>query len=97
MEKYEYNKKCELWSLGIILYELYTNKIYFDSINPEETQSNRYKGMIVKETNNEMIDKLIKKLIQVDIDKRITWVEYFKDDFFQIKEENKKDKNEKQT
>jgi len=93
VEEYEYNKKCDLWSLGIILYELYTNKYIFDSNKPEETQNNRYKG-IVKETKNEMIDKLIKKLIQVDIDKRITWEEYFKDDFFQIKEENKKDKNE---
>ena len=93
VEEYEYNKKCDLWSLGIILYELYTNKYIFDSNKPEETQNNRYKG-IVKETKNEMIDKLIKKLIQVDIDKRITWEEYFKDDFFQIEEENKKDKNE---
>ena len=94
VEKFEYNKKCDLWSLGIILYELYTNKYIFGSKNSEETQINRYKGKIVKETDNEMINKLIRKLIQVDIDKRITWEEYFKDDFFQIEEENKKDKNE---
>ncbi len=92
VDNYEYNKKCDLWSLGIILYELYTNKYIFDSSNPKERKINRKKGRIVKETDNEMINKLIKKLIQVDIEKRIGWEEYFDDDFFKIKEE--KDKKE---
>ena len=68
-ETNRYNNKCDLWSLGIILYELYTNKYYFDSNNP-------------KETDNGIINELIRKLIQVDIDKRIGWEEYFSDDFF---------------
>ena len=38
-----------------------------------------------------MINKLIRKLIQVDIDKRIGWEEYFNDDFFK-KEEKEKNK-----
>ena len=83
-----YNNKCDLWSLGIILYELYTNKYIFDS------NINRVKGRIVKETDNEMINKLIRKLIQVDIDKRIGWEEYFNDDFFKIKEEKEKNKKD---
>ena len=91
VDYFEYNKKCDLWSLGIILYKLYTNKYIFDSSNPKERKINREKG-IVKETDNEMINKLIKKLIQVDIEKRIGWEEYFDDDFFKIKEE--KDKKE---
>ncbi len=52
---------------------------------------NRYKGNIVKETDNEMINKLIRKLIQVDIKQRIEWEEYFKDDFFKIKKEKEKE------
>ena len=68
VDYFEYNNKSDLWSLGIILYELYTNK--------------RVKGWIVEETDNEMINKLISKLIQVDIEKRIGWEEYFNDDFF---------------
>ena len=77
-----YNNKCDLWSLGVILYELYTNKYIFYSNNLIEQNNNRYEGKIVKETDNEMINKLIKKLIQVDIKKRINWEEYFNDDFF---------------
>ena len=80
-----YNNKCDLWSLGIILYELYTNEYIFDS------DESRNEGK-VKKTDNEMINKLIGKLIQVDIDKRIGWEEYFNDDFFKIKEEKEKNK-----
>ena len=87
IETNHYNNKCDLWSLGIILYELYTNKYIFDSNIPIEREMNRYKGNIVKETDNEMINKLIRKLIQVDIKQRIEWEEYFKDDFFKIKKE----------
>ena len=94
VEKECYNNKCDLWSLGVILYELYTNKYIFDSNNPKEKHINRYEGIIKKETDNEMINKLIRKLIQVDIDKRITWEEYFKNDFFKNNNENKINQNE---
>ena len=39
-ETLHYNNKCDLWSLGIILYELYTNKYIFGS-NLKETENNR--------------------------------------------------------
>ena len=94
VDNFKYNKKCDLWSLGIILYELYTNKYIFDSKNLKERKINREKGRIVKETDNEMINKLIRKLIQVDIEKRIGWEEYFNDAFFKIKEEEKDEKEE---
>ena len=66
IETYHYNNKCDLWSLGVILYELYTNKYIFYSNNKKEQDDNRYEGKITKETDNEMINKLIRKLIQVD-------------------------------
>ena len=82
IEKGEYNNQCDLWSLGVILYELYTNKYIFYSSDPAEENINRYKGKIVEKTNNEMINNLIKKLIQIDIENRIKWEQYFNDDFF---------------
>ena len=86
LEKYNNDNKCDLWSLGVILYELYTNKYIFYSNNRKEREINKYEGKIVKETDNKMINKLIRKLIQVDINKRIKWEEYFNYIFFKIKE-----------
>ena len=86
LETFQYNYKCDLWSIGIILYELYTNKYIFYSNNKKIENDNRYEGKIGKQTDNEMINKLIRELIQVDINKRIGWNEYFNDDFFKIKE-----------
>ena len=82
IETFHYNNKCDLWSLGVILYELYTNKYIFYSDNRKVQINNRYDGKIVNETDNEMINNLIRKLIQIDIEKRIQWEEYFNDDFF---------------
>ena len=82
IESFDYNNKCDLWSLGVILYELYTNKYIFDSDNVKEKVINRYEGRITNETDNIMINELIKKLIKVDIQQRINWEEYFADDFF---------------
>jgi surface protein len=84
IEKFNYNKKCDLWSLGVILYELYTNNYIFYSNDPKIENINRYEGKIAKETDNENLNKLLRKLIQVDIKKRINWEEYFNDDFFKI-------------
>ena len=82
IETQHYNNKCDLWSLGVILYELYTNNYIFDSNNQEQIENNRKNGKIIKETDNKMINDLIKKLIQVDIKKRINWEEYFNHQFF---------------
>ena len=92
MDNYQYNNKSDLWSLGIILYELYTNKYIFYSNKKIEEINNKYKGRIVKETDNDMINELIRKLIQVDIENRMGWEEYFNDNFFKIKEEKEKNK-----
>ena len=43
IETSHYNNKCVLWSLGVILYELYTNKYIFYSEKPEEIENNRKK------------------------------------------------------
>ena len=36
VDNFLYNNKCDLWSLGVILYELYTNKYIFYSQNKKE-------------------------------------------------------------
>ena len=42
IESFKYNNKSDLWSLGVILYELFTNKYIFYSNNKKEENDNRY-------------------------------------------------------
>jgi len=65
--------KCDLWSIGVIVYELKFKEINFISF---------YQGNIPKRFDNKLLDDLVRKLIVVDPNKRIDWNEYFNHPFF---------------
>ena len=64
--------KCDLWAIGVIIYELKFNDISLSF----------YQGIIPKRFDNYLLDELVRKLIVVDPNKRITWNEYFNHRFF---------------
>ena len=64
--------KCDLWSIGVIIYKLKFNEIGWDF----------YIGKIPKSFDNKLLDDLVRRLIVVDPDKRIGWNEYFNHPFF---------------
>ena len=77
-------EKSDLWSLGILIYFLCFMKYPYMG----ETEK-AILGMIeslghksLKKTQNENLDDLIRRLLTVDINKRITWEEYFSHPFF---------------
>ena len=84
--KYDY--KCDLWSLGIIIYELYFKKRPYKG----ETEYailgiiDRFGTGILKETDDKLLDELIKRLLEKDPGKRSTWDEYLNDPFFVVNE-----------
>ena len=51
----------------------------------EKIRDNWKNGRIKNEIDNEKINKLIKNLIQIDINKRLDWEKYLNDDFFKKK------------
>ena len=77
----KYDEKCDLWSLGITLYELYfgnipygmnaTTNTIIEAINNPEKKFN------YKKTNIPSLDFLFKKLLTIDPDKRISYQEFF--------------------
>ena len=76
---------CDIWSFGIIMYELFHNKTPFDNYNTSlnEIINNIKKGefYINEKLPNEIKD-LIKKCLIVDQNKRITLNEIFNHPFF---------------
>ena len=85
----EYNYKCDLWSIGIIIYRLiYGKSPYIGDkdialINKIDKLGNK----IIK-IENEVLNNLVKRLLEKDPKKRINWEEYFKHPFFENKNKN---------
>ena len=81
INKQDYSIKSDLWSVGIIIYQMIYGRVPFEVSNFVQ---------LIKKVNNEKIsfeDKqiklsplgldLIKNLLQVDVDKRISWEAFF--------------------
>ena len=80
----EHDIKCDLWSLGIIIYQLFFKKYPYDG----ETEVAIYNKItklgqkVIEKTGDEKFDNLIKKLLVKDPKKRLGWKEYFEDPIF---------------
>ena len=79
----EYNYKCDLWSIGIIIYRLKFVKSPFSGITENAIINNikNFKNKLIN-TGNKELDDLIQKLLEKNNEKRIKWDEYFNHPFF---------------
>ena len=87
INKEEYNYKCDLWSLGIIIYKLYFGKTPFSGITEEALIRNitNFRTNDLKKIGNEELDDLLKNLLEKEKGKRLNWDKYFNHPFFRIK------------
>ena len=85
-ENYDY--KCDLWSLGVIIYYLYFQAYPFNAENKNEIllKYNNPEVCTLKKTGNDDLDNLIDRLLKIEPNKRITWSEYFDHPFFNEKQ-----------
>ena len=88
VEEGKFSNKCDLYSIGIILYYLKTGEYIFDGKRELDILINKDKNIIKKETDDELLNKLIRKLVVKDPHKRMEWDDYFKDPFFKVNDEN---------
>ena len=79
-----YTYKCDLWSLGVIIYQLYFKDYPYKGGNEYAIITNIEKNgqKILKRSNDSKLDNLIRNLLIEDSDKRYTWSQYFNDEFF---------------
>ena len=78
-----YNNKCDLWSIGCIIYYMKFQKYPFSGKN--QILKGEYN---LPEIKIKRMEDLIKKLLIVDPNKRISWEDYFNHDYFKIKIKN---------
>ena len=85
---HDYNKKADLWSIGIIIYQLLFHKLPFVSKKKTELKREIYNwnSVVLPQDNNNPITEtcfdLINRLLQKDPNKRIDFDDYFKHKFF---------------
>ena len=91
--KQKYNKECDLWSVGVILYMFIVGHAPFDGCDDEEITNNIQGGVYRKndrrwiKASNEVKD-LIQKLLTYSPNLRLTAVQALKHPWFQITDSN---------
>ena len=80
----KYNNKCDLWSLGVNIYQLYTKRPpysgRYDKVILEEIDKNGHK--VLEIIKDKILKDLLSKLLVKEPNKRISWNEYFAHEFF---------------
>ena len=80
----EYDNECDLWSLGVIIYQLFFKKYPYNGMTDIAiyNQINKLGQKCLLKTGDEKLDDLIRNLLVKDPKKRITWEGYFNHPFF---------------
>ena len=87
-EKVIINEKCDLWSLGVLLYFLRFNEL--------PLESELYKTYkIFPDPQDPFLKDLINKLIVEEPSRRLSWDEYFEHPFFKIPENEEEEIKQK--
>ena len=82
----EYTNKCDLWSLGIIIYQLYKKDFpYKGTVEKAILKQIEQKGQSVLDVideNDKLLKDLLSKLLVRNPNQRISWEDYFEHPFF---------------
>ena len=79
-----YNNKSDLFSIGVMMYELYFHSYPFKlSFNFSKNEIiKNYNKKKEKDCEDKVLDDLLNKLLVFDVNKRISWDDYFNHPFF---------------
>ena len=83
--------KCDLWSLGILIYYMYFREYPYNGKNEYILFKDINSGKKLKIIDNKELNDLMNKLLKVNVEERLSWEEYFNHSFFNniIEKENK--------
>jgi serine/threonine-protein kinase ULK/ATG1 len=73
----KFSSKCDVWSLGVTIFEILYGKTPYTASNPKELLENiRTKPLLFPEhiPRSEEIKSLLRQMLQIDEDKRLSMV-----------------------
>ena len=81
-----YTNKCDLWSIGVIIYQLYCKKNpYSGSMETNVQEDIKKKGQSILDfipVKDKLLKDLLSKILVENPEERISWEEYFNHPFF---------------
>ena len=75
--------KCDLWSLGVIIYYMYFNEYPFNGNTEHILYNDIISKKKLKNINDKELNDLMNGLLKINISERLSWEEYFNHSFFQ--------------
>ncbi len=82
IENYNIHIKSDLWNLGIIIYYLLFKEYPYKGSNEIKLLKDIKSGKKLKLSEDNDLNDLINKMICIDLNKRISWDDYFNHSFF---------------
>ncbi len=79
LEKRPYSTKCDIWSIGMIFFELLTGRVPWTGTSESDLLKNiKNKPLLFPKGVSEWSKEILNKMLVIDEAKRITWDELFK-------------------
>ena len=88
LENGDINNKNDIWSLGIIIYYLLFKEYPYKGKTEILLNNDIHSDKELKKSNNNELNDLLNKMICVDLNKRISWNDYFSHSFFKQNNNN---------
>ena len=82
MMEQKYNEQCDLWSIGIMMYQLHFKELPYIGFNEKEILYKIQNNTLIKQPKDPKFRDLLNKLLVMDPLKRISWNDYYKHPFF---------------
>ena len=84
----KYNYKVDLWSVGVIIYQLLFKELPYRGMTEEIVLKKIQNRTPFNQTKDPVLNDLIKKLLEEDPEKRLSWDEYFNHPFFATEQQS---------
>ena len=86
-----YNDKSDLWSIGVMMYQLHYKEIPYPGFNEKAILDKICRNCSRKHPNDMQFRDLLNRLLVMNPNQRISWNDYFNHPFFQRNDPQKKE------